>query len=159
MSAPEITLRDMTLAEHETWATILDEQYAGALATLMSADEARKKATQDRLRLLPDGLDTPGHRLLVAENGAGEMVGRAWYGPDPQSTSADHAWLYDIQVELAYRGHGYGRAILTGVEELVRQAGATRLGLNVFSDNRTAVSLYETSGYQVTHQRMAKPLA
>ena len=33
-----------------------------------------------------------------------------------------------------------------------------RLGLNVFGHNRAAIALYESAGYAVTAQQMAKPL-
>jgi ribosomal protein S18 acetylase RimI-like enzyme len=158
MSAPPVTLRDMLPDEYDARTAKLDAHYVESLTALMPVEQAREKARNDRARFLPRGLATEGHRHLVAENAAGETVGHAWLGPDPETGAADPAWLYDIEVEAAHRRCGYGRAILAGVEELVRAAGATRLRFNVFGGNRPAIALYESAGYQVTDQRMAKSL-
>jgi len=42
-------------------------------------------------------------------------------------------------------------------EELVHR-GVTKLGLNVFGGNTTAIRLYESLGYEVISQQMSKPL-
>ncbi len=60
--------------------------------------------------------------------------------------------------EGAKRGRGFGRALLAAVEDATRRAGVGSLELNVFGHNRTAVSLYSTSGYEVVTQQMRKRL-
>lgn len=47
--------------------------------------------------------------------------------------------------------------MLAAERELVDR-GVSRLGLNVFGANKTAVRLYERLGYQVIAQQMTKPL-
>ncbi|PWU44709.1 GNAT family N-acetyltransferase [Micromonospora globispora] len=116
-------------------------------------------ARQDRAQFLPQGLATERQRLLVAENTTGQIVGYVWVGlEEPRTKTTDTSWLYDISVEEPYRRSGYGKAILTAVEAVAREAGATRLGLNVFGHNVAAISLYRTCGYEVTTRQMAKRL-
>lgn len=111
------------------------------------------------IKFLPQGLATERHRLLVAESTIGQVVGYAWVGlEEPRTKTTDTAWLYDISVEEPYRRSGYGRAILAAVEAVAREAGATQLGLNVFGHNEPAISLYQTCGYEVSTQQMAKRL-
>lgn len=87
------------------------------------------------------------------------MVGYAWLGLDePRTGSPETAWLYDLRVLEAHRRRGYARAILATVENLARQAGARRLGLNVFGHRTPAIALYESRDYRVTAQQMAKEL-
>lgn len=154
-----VTLRAMRPDEYEDYTRRGDLEYVQSLVKTMSVEAAREKARQDRARFLPDGLATEHHRLLVAENTAGHVVGHAWVGlGEPRTGATDTAWLYDISVEEPYRRSGYGRAILTAVEAVAREMGAVRLGLNVYGHNAPAISLYQTSGYGVTAQQMAKRL-
>ncbi|MFI7284967.1 GNAT family N-acetyltransferase [Micromonospora chersina] len=145
--------------EYENYTARRDLEYVQSLAGTMPAVAAMEKAREDRARFVPQGLATERHRLLVAENTAGEVVGHAWVGlEEPRTRTTDTAWLHDISVEEPHRRSGYGRAILAAVEALAREAGALRLGLNVFGDNTSAISLYQSCGYEVTTQQMAKRL-
>ncbi|SCG48212.1 GNAT family N-acetyltransferase [Micromonospora inositola] len=159
MNSPVVTLRPMRQDEYENYTARRDLEYVQSLAETMPAETAMEKARQDRALFLPQGLATERHRLLVAENTTGQVVGYAWVGlEEPRTKTTDSAWLYDISVEEPYRRSGYGRAILAAVEAVAREAGATRLGLNVFGHNAPAISLYQTCGYEVTTQQMAKRL-
>jgi GNAT superfamily N-acetyltransferase len=68
----------------------------------------------------------------------GDRVGLVWLAlrrkPDGSLASA---WIYDIEVDAAHRGAGYGRALLT---------------------DQVALRLYTSSGYRVTSQQMLKEL-
>lgn len=154
-----VILRGMQQDEYDAY---LDEQireYVESLAGTVGLDAARTKARKDRERFLPDGLATERHRLLVAENSAGDVVGYVWLGlEEPQTKSTETAWLYDIRVEPEYRRAGYGTAILAAVEEMARAAGAHRLGLNVFGQNAAAINLYQRNGYEVMTQQLGKRL-
>ena len=159
MNLPVVILRGMRQDEYENYTARRDLEYVQSLAGTMPAEAAMEKAREDRARFVPQGLATERHRLLVAENTAGEVVGHAWVGlEEPRTRTTDTAWLHDISVEEPHRRSGYGRAILAAVEALAREAGALRLGLNVFGDNASAISLYQSCGYEVTTQQMAKRL-
>lgn len=150
----------MTEAEYEDATRHREAEGARALAELMPEEEAWKRSRQGTAHFLPDGPDTAGHHLVVAENESGEVVGNAWIGPDPQDTTgtADSAWLYDINVFERYRRRGYGSAILAAAEELSAAGHRTRLGLNVVGDNEAAIALYRRNGYRVTSMQLDKQL-
>jgi GNAT superfamily N-acetyltransferase len=154
-----VTLRDMRDDEYDAYADEQARQYVRSLTGTVTSEAAVAKARRDREEFLPHGPATERHRLLVAENADGEVVGHVWLGLDePRTKSPETAWLYDIRVVPAHRRAGYGAAILAAVEAMARDAGALRLGLNVFGDNKAAIALYERGGYQVTTQQMAKRL-
>jgi ribosomal protein S18 acetylase RimI-like enzyme len=66
------------------------------------------------------------------------------------------AWVFEIEIEPAFRGHGYGRAAMRLAEAEARSRGMTSLGLNVHGQNTVARSLYESLGYEVTAVQMKK---
>jgi len=69
-----------------------------------------------------------------------------------------------IGITAPRRGVGLGRALLGGAIEAARAAGADRLCLEVFAANRSALALYESSGFVrqrrlLGHARAAVPAA
>ncbi len=68
-------------------------------------------------------------------------------------------WIYDIEIDPAFRGTGLGRPTLAAAQEFVLAQGGTRLGLNVFGPNAVARHLYEAAGYTVSSIQMFKDLA
>ena len=52
----------------------------------MSEEAAAAEEARQLDEILPDGLDTPGHRFCCVRSGD-EDVGRIWFGPYPGSTS------------------------------------------------------------------------
>lgn len=156
---PAVTLRPMRADECETYAAEQEAEYVESWSGILPSDAAVEKARRDRAEHLPDGMATENHRLLAAEAGDGEVVGMVWLGlSEPGSGSTEVAWLYDIKVVPSHRRAGYGRAILAEVERLAAEAGAAKLGLNVFGGNTAAIALYTAAGYEVTAQQMAKAL-
>lgn len=157
---PEVTLRTMTPTEYEQATHHREAEGARALAEFMPEEQAWQRSRQGTAHFLPDGPDTAGHHLVVAENAVGEVVGNAWIGPDPQNTTgtADSAWLYDLNVFERFRRQGYGSAILAAAEDLVTAEHRTRLGLNVVGDNAAAIALYRRNGYRVSSMQMDKQL-
>lgn len=159
MTSVNVILRDMRPDEYDAYRDWQVSQYVESLHGPLPPAAAREKAQQDLDRFLPDGLATARQRIMVAEDDAGTVLGYAWLGLDePRTGSAEMAWLYDIRVLEAHRRRGHARAILAAVEAQARQAGARRLGLNVFGHNTAAIALYESCGYRVTAQQMARDL-
>lgn len=83
MDAPKVTLRKMTATEYEQATRNREAEGARALAEFLPVAEAWQRSRQGTAHFLPDGPDTAGHHLVVAENASGEVVGNAWIGPDP----------------------------------------------------------------------------
>jgi ribosomal protein S18 acetylase RimI-like enzyme len=159
MSDATLRLRPMTSEEFDAWLPLQVAGYAEMIANsgAMPPEAARAKAVADTARVLPLGLASPG-QLLFRVTAADAAVGSLWLGvpgPDPDPRMA---WVYDIEVDAAYRGHGYGRAAMRLAEDEVRSRGMTSLGLNVHGQNTVARTLYDSLGYQVTTQQMKKPV-
>jgi GNAT superfamily N-acetyltransferase len=159
MEPPRVTLREMSEDEYRSYVVEVQATVVRELVATMSEDEARATAAGGIAQYLPQGLATPLHSLLIAEDAAGTPVGNAWVGPDPhRGANSDGAWLYDINVYPQSRRAGYGSAILAAVEDLVARDGKARLGLNVVGSNIAAIALYRKAGYAVSTMQMSKPL-
>jgi ribosomal protein S18 acetylase RimI-like enzyme len=159
MERPRVTLREMTADEYSSYVDEVQTAVVRELVATMPEDEARATAAGGIAQYLPQGVATPRHTLVIAEDAAGTPVGNAWVGPDPhRADGSDTAWLYDINVYPRARSNGYGSAILAEVEALVVRDGKTRLGLNVVGTNEAAIALYRKSGYAVMTMQMSKPL-
>lgn len=149
----------MTEAEYQVFIERSVREYAenkleaGMFQPATAIEQSRAEFTA----LLPQGLATPGQLLYTAFDRDGAAVGLVWLAlPSPERSTA---WVYELWVEPAARGKGYGRAIMLAGERELAARGVTELGLNVFGSNATARHLYESLGYRVTAQQMAKPLA
>jgi GNAT superfamily N-acetyltransferase len=121
-----------------------------------SPSEAEHLAAQQTDELLPDGVDTPGMLLLVAETADDGVIGIVWIELEHRQTTG--AWIHDIEVVPLQRSRGFGRALLRAAEREVEKRGGGSIALNVFGDDRVARQLYESSGYDVTSVFMRKKL-
>jgi len=53
-----------------------------------------------------------------------------------------------LDVLASARRRGIGRALLSGIEERLRKAGARRIQLETAEDNAPALAFYEALGYE-----------
>jgi ribosomal protein S18 acetylase RimI-like enzyme len=155
-----VRLRAMTPEELTEYLDWVVEDYAAEL-------ERNGKATGDAAMaasrasfdgLLPDGVESEGQTLLIAEDDEGDhgRVGLLWFGPSTDDASM--AWIYDITVDEGRRGEGWGRALMRAFEGEARSRGYTSAGLNVYADNQVARRLYESLGYAETARQLHKSL-
>jgi ribosomal protein S18 acetylase RimI-like enzyme len=68
------------------------------------------------------------------------------------------AYISDLMVTAAYRGQGWGRALLRQAEDYARAQGATMLSIGVLARNTGARRLYNDFGFQEDHVELLKPL-
>ncbi len=157
---PDVTLRPMTASEFDSLRSSLIAEYGAAQVRAGGWDEATadERASAQLDALVPQGIDTDGMLLRIAEDPGGRRVGHLWLSLAHEG-SPDTAWIYDIEIAAGRRGQGFGRALLAAAEDEIRRHGVGNLGLNVFGDNPSAISLYESAGYQVTTQQMSKRLS
>jgi len=155
-----LALRPMLPDEFVTYLDRAIDDYA---AELERNGKATGEAAQIASRasfdsLLPDGLATLGHTVLVATGPShAERIGVLWFGPSTDDPAM--AWIYDITVDEEKRGRGWGRAIMRAFEGEARMRGFTRAGLNVYGDNHIARRLYESLGYAETARQLHKDLS
>jgi ribosomal protein S18 acetylase RimI-like enzyme len=157
---PAIHTRPMTSIEFDAMRSGLITDYAAehVRAGTWSQEEAEQRASDQTNELLPQGVETPGVLLLMAETPEGEPVGYLWLALERTPGSGDGAWIYDIEILEAQRGKGYGRALLEVADDEAVKHHVDSIGLNVFGPNRIARGLYESSGYEITSVLMRKEL-
>jgi len=158
MTEVEPQLRPATQAEFDEWLPRQEAGYAEMIIASgsMPPEAAREKARRDTQRMFSGGLSTPG-QLVFRVIAGDEPVGWLWLavpGPDDPAM----AWVYDVAVDEAYRGRGYGRQAMLLAEREALARGMTSIGLNVHGQNSVAISLYDSLGYAVTAQQMKKLL-
>ena len=120
---------------------------------------ASRPAIADRVREL---LADPARAVLVAAQ-AGALQGYAVVRrvDDPGSTFSlprVSAHVDELGVRDAARRAGHGRALMAAVEAHARGWGAAGVTLEVQAFNRDAVAFYDALGYEVSSQRLSKPL-
>jgi ribosomal protein S18 acetylase RimI-like enzyme len=150
-------LRPMTDAEWAALRETEEAEYARELARTFDTpvDEQREAAARAFTDPLPQGLATPNHYLWSLADDDGPALGALWVRVEPEHR---RAFIFDIVVDPAQRGQGYGSRMLAMLEDELRTRGVRRIGLNVFADNPGAIRLYARHGYVVTNQTMQKTI-
>ncbi|WP_432107941.1 GNAT family N-acetyltransferase [Streptomyces sp. AA1529] len=155
---PGRALRPLTDAEFDAW---WEEQAATFVAGLIENGHSREQALASsaagRRTHLPEGAATAGAALRVLSS-EGTVVGTFWLGFTGLPRDDVHAWVYDVRVRPGRRGEGHGRALMLAAETVCLDAGADRLGLNVFVGNTPARRLYDSLGYRTVERHFLKPL-
>jgi len=149
-----IALRPLRQGEYADWDAAHRAEYAHGLISHvgMSREDAEAKVERDVAAVLPDGLATPGTRIWAVEDD-GRRVGTVFVGIRDAG-----AWLYDITIDEAERGRGYGRAAMTALDGEVRALGHATIGLNVWGGNEVARGLYRSLGWAEESVHMRKRL-
>ncbi|HJR13656.1 MAG TPA: GNAT family N-acetyltransferase [Rhodanobacteraceae bacterium] len=119
---------------------------------------AGERARAQFLKLLPQGLATPGQYLYeILDESSDDTIGDLWF--EVSGTAEDRsAYLYDLRIHRPFRGQPHARAALRMLEARCRELGACSLGLHVFAHNTTTQTLYVSLGFAVTGFNMAKRL-
>jgi ribosomal protein S18 acetylase RimI-like enzyme len=158
-----VSVRLRPLREDE-WPAFVDRgkvEYARDLVENggFPPEAAEQKAEHDYESVLPDGLATEGQFIFAVEDAeTGETVGRLWFARR-ELDLGEVAYVYDVNIDEAARGKGFGRAAMLALEEEVRQNGLERISLNVFGGNAVARGLYSSLGYRETAVWMSKDLS
>lgn len=154
-----MTIELVTFPEQElpTWLEIQRAEYrAHRIAAGDDEAAATRRADDSQATYFAGGRPAAGHEVLVV-NHDGERVGVLWVGPHPDGLDGV-AWVWDIEIDTAQRGKGFGRATMRAAEKWARDAGYASLALNVFGFNTVARSLYESMGFETTSLQMRKAL-
>ncbi|WP_394163693.1 GNAT family N-acetyltransferase [Galactobacter valiniphilus] len=119
------------------------------------AASAAADARKSLALAFPDGSPAAGQAVFDLVAADGEPVGYLWVGPD-SSGDPTQWWVWDVVVDEAHRGKGYGKQAMRLAEEHARGRGATSIGLSVFGFNKPAQGLYESLGFETTSIKMRK---
>ncbi|MRN52552.1 GNAT family N-acetyltransferase [Paenibacillus monticola] len=63
---------------------------------------------------------------------------------------ADTAVIHNFCVLPSYQGRGYGREILSGIVKLLLDQNCSQIRLGVVTQNRRALNLYESIGFEIS---------
>jgi len=155
-----VTIRPMRDDEFATWLPQMRDNYAGSLSRDggVPADAARTKAAADTAQAFPGDQPSSRHAVFVVE-ADGEPVGELWLAQrDDQPDLRGTLFVFDIRIDEAQRGRGYGREAMLLAEGEARRRGLDRIALNVFGGNEVARNLYRSLGYAENAVLMSKPL-
>lgn len=145
-----VTARPMTPAEYPGWLAAENAAFAADIVRsgAMTPDEARRKADNAYTELIPQGLDTEDHSILVLEH-AGARIGTGWL---KHRHLPGVTFGFSLEIDEEHRGKGYGRAAMAVGERATVEAGDAALMFNVFGGNEVAMSLYTSAGYPVVEE-------
>ncbi|WP_022890244.1 GNAT family N-acetyltransferase [Agromyces italicus] len=152
-----VVFRDFAVEDFPAW---IETQHRGYIEERIQAGDDR--ATAERISaesyagFFPDQRPAPGHDVFHVEI-ENRIVGMIWLGPHPRGL-AGVWWVWDLEIDSAEQGHGYGRAAMLAAEEYVASRGGHALALNVFGFNAPARGLYESLGYETTSVQMHKSI-
>nr|WP_263313793.1 GNAT family N-acetyltransferase [Mammaliicoccus sp. Marseille-Q6498] len=118
--------------------------------------DAESKGKAYFKKLLPDGLNTEGHRIFTI-NDNNEKIGILWLHVFEKSNVLK-SFIYDIKIDEAFRGKGYGTDTMEALDEYCKSHSIESIQLHVFGHNKIAYALYEKMGFQTTHYYMEKEL-
>lgn len=158
-SVVEVRLVPMNKKEFEPFRAAGVKRYADENVKVgyWKPGEALKRSETVHANLLPDGLRTEGHHFYKAVDAETEKrVGHLWLKVE---TGDDRkGFIYDVLIDEAERGKGYGRAMMLALETKARRMKIDSLGLHVFAYNEVAQHLYSSLGYEVKSLNMMKDL-
>ena len=152
-------LPEEKLAERAAVVPMTEDELAayrdGAVATYARSREeagespalARATSEASFAELLPDGRPGEGQHLFTVRTG-GERADLLWVCERWPA----QAFVYDVEIDEAFRGRGLGAAAMVHAARWTRERGLAWLGLNVFGPNVHARDLYERLGYAVEEE-------
>lgn len=143
--------------EFAAWLPQVLDGYARSMTEHggFTPDAARTKAEADTGQLFPDGRPAAGQLVFVIE-ADGEPVGDLWLAERDDMSGRPCLFVYDVRVDDAHQGRGYGKAAMLFAEEEARRRGVGRVALNVFGRNEVARRLYRSLGYEENAVAMSK---
>ncbi len=152
-----VSLRPMEPEAWDRWRVGLIHEYADekVRAGTWPAESAETRANDEVAALLPDGQGTAGHEFRSIVTDAGDVIGTLWLAAQDEIGSGV-GFIYDIVIDPAQRGRGYGRDAMQALEPLARSLGYDTIRLHVFGHNTVARHLYERMGYAETDVMMMK---
>jgi GNAT superfamily N-acetyltransferase len=145
--------------EYEAWLPQVRAGYAGSMIDQggFSPEEATARAETQIEELFPGGRPSADQLVFVIE-ADGEPVGDLWLAEREDMSRRPCLFVYDVHVDEAHQGRGYGKAAMLFAEEEARRLGLDRVALNVFGGNEVARRLYLSLGYDENAVAMSKIL-
>jgi GNAT superfamily N-acetyltransferase len=153
-----VQLRPMRDDEFAAWLPQMRSEYARAMIDEggFPPEGASAKAAADIEHLFPGDRPSTEQLVFVIE-ADGEPVGDLWLA-EREDMRRPCLFVYDIHLDEAQRGRGYGKTAMLLAEDEARRRGFDRVALNVFGRNTVARRLYQSLGYEENAVAMSKTL-
>jgi GNAT superfamily N-acetyltransferase len=135
----QVTVRNVTRDDYRQWLPLWDgyNAFYGRSGVTALAPEI----TAMTWARFFDGYE-PVHALVAEHDG--DLLGLTHYLFHRSTTSIEPTcYLQDLFTNAAARGKGVGRALIEGVYERARHAGASRVYWQTHETNHTAMQLYD----------------
>lgn len=120
------------------------------------ASEADSKGRAYFEKLLPQGLQTDGHKIFTIHL-EDEQVGILWLHVFEKNNTLK-SFIYDIKIDEIHRGKGIGKETMKALDGYCKNHQIESIRLHVFAHNKRAYSLYEKMGFETTNYYMEKKL-
>jgi GNAT superfamily N-acetyltransferase len=119
-------------------------------------------ATRQQIATRLAGIESEGaSRVLVAEDGAGRVVGWLHIATRTQLTEDACAEILGLIVDESARGGGIGQALMDAAEAWARASGCAHVRVRSRRERERAHRFYERTGYERNKVQLVlrKPLA
>lgn len=149
-------LQPMTEEEFDQYLAYFIPDYAKDLAEnyMIPFEKAMIESKELMDQLLPNKQNSEEQLVYnIYSTDEDKTVGVIWYNIQSDSNKA---YIYHIFIKEEFRKKGFATFVLQELEETMKSAGITSMGLNVFGTNPNAHKLYEKLGYLVQSTSMGK---
>ena len=147
----DVNIRPCTAADAGALALVGQATFLETYSTVLpAADILAHCAREHGEARYADWLDQPAYRLWAAEVATtGVMVGYVMLSPPdlPVPTGAGDLEIKRIYLLSRFQGGGVGARLMATALEAARQAGARRVLLGVYGENRDAIAFYARQGF------------
>ena len=140
------TLRSGTASDGQALLDVFNLIH-GQTDFLLTYPEEHGYTAQQEADFLQRKMDSTDEIELLAELD-GKVVGSAGIGCVGRKEKIRHRAEFGISVDKAYWGLGIGRALTKACIECAKRAGYAQLELEVVAENRSAIALYESVGFE-----------
>jgi GNAT superfamily N-acetyltransferase len=122
----------------------------------LSLDQPREDASQVEryIKSFAEITPNPRHRILVAENTGGPVLGSVTLIIVPNLTyvARPFALIENVVVDAGARGKGIGESLIRQAIELAREEGCYRVSLTSNKRRQDAHKFYERLGFTASHE-------
>ena len=154
----KIELHPLQPSEYQAWFDESTHAYAQdkIRAKQWGVEGALERAQKETERFLPEGLNTPTHRIChIVDAHLQHQVGRLWWCIT-ERFGRRIAFIFDLHIDEAFRRKGYATSALQSLEAHVYTENVDALSLHVFAFNQEALALYQKLGYAPSSITMTK---
>ncbi|AQU79276.1 MULTISPECIES: GNAT family N-acetyltransferase [Planococcus] len=151
-------LQQMTEEEFDRYLAYFIPDYAKDLSEnyMIPLEKAMEESKDLMEQLLPNKQGTEGQLVYtIYSTEEDKTIGVIWYTIQSESNKA---YIYHILIHEEFRKKGFATLVLKELEENMKSAGITSMGLNVFGRNPNAYKLYKKLGYQTQSTAMGKKI-